>query len=109
LIRKGIFTERLSFYGFNNSDGGYGVVYRLSPQGQGEWKYSALHHFAGGDSGEVPFGNLVVAADSIYGTTWEGGMMSACNGLGCGIVYELSGTTKKFKILHTFTGGADGG
>ncbi len=97
------------FYGFNNSDGGYGVVYRLSPQGQGEWKYSALHHFAGGDSGEVPFGNLVVAADSIYGTTWEGGMMSACNGLGCGIVYELSGTTKKFKILHTFTGGADGG
>jgi len=23
--------------------------------------------------------------------------MSACNGLGCGIVYELSGTTKKSK------------
>jgi hypothetical protein len=97
------------FYGFNNRNGGYGVVYRLSPQDQGEWEYSPLRHFAGGESGEIPFGNLVVMGDSIFGTTWEGGMKSACNGLGCGIAYELSGTIKEFKILHTFTGGADGG
>jgi hypothetical protein len=96
------------FYGFN-SGSGLGLIFQLSPQTGGKWKYSVLHHFVGGAGGQLPFSNLILSGGSIYGTTWEGGMMSACNGLGCGIVYELSKMTKKFSLLHVFTGGADGG
>jgi len=96
------------WYGFN-SNGGYGVIFELSPKSNGEWQYSTLHHFAGGAGGEYPFSNLVLADGNIYGTTWEGGMMSACNGNGCGLAYELSRATKKFSMLHVFSGEVDGG
>jgi hypothetical protein len=102
------------YYGYNNPDGGLGLVFELSPQElstqpQSEWKYSVLHRFPGGTGGQLPFSNLVLSDGNIYGTTWQGGLMSACNGLGCGIAYELSSATKRFNILHAFTGAADGG
>jgi uncharacterized repeat protein (TIGR03803 family) len=96
------------FYGFTGN-GGLGVVFKLSPQGQSRWRYSALHHFVGGQGGQIPFSNLILSAGNLYGTTWQGGLMSACNGLGCGVAYQLSAATKKLSLLHTFTGGADGG
>ena len=96
------------YYGYY-SDGGLGLIFKLSPQSQGNWKYSVLHRFPGGTEGQLPFSNLVVSNGNIYGTTWEGGLMTGCNGLGCGVAYELSGATKQFRILHTFTGGGDGG
>ena len=97
------------FYGYGSNNGGFGVIFQLSPQSNGSWKYSVLHHFAGGAAGELPFSNLVLTGGSIFGTTWQGGMMSGCNGNGCGVAYELSTEPTKFRILHTFTGGADGG
>lgn len=68
-----------------------------------------LHRFSGETGGQLPFSNLVLLDGNIYGTTWIGGLMSACNGAGCGIAYEVSVASKEFKILHTFTGAADGG
>jgi uncharacterized repeat protein (TIGR03803 family) len=85
------------------------VIFQLSPQTQGEWEYSVLHHFSSITGGQLPFGNLVLSNGNIYGTTWTGGLLSGCNNFTCGVAYELSGATKQFKILHAFTGGADGG
>jgi uncharacterized repeat protein (TIGR03803 family) len=53
-------------------------------------------------------------AGNLYGTTIEGGTTSWCpNGSnpGCGVVFKLSryNSGYEFKVLHTFTGGADGG
>jgi hypothetical protein len=97
------------FYGYNNADGGWGVVFELSPEPQGEWKYSGLHRFSNETGGQLPFGNLVLSNGNIYGTTWTGGLTTCSNGMGCGIAYELSSAAKQFNVLHEFTGGADGG
>jgi uncharacterized repeat protein (TIGR03803 family) len=45
----------------------------------------------------------------LYGTTDYGGKMSDCGGQGCGTVFTLNTSGKEEKILHAFTGGADGG
>jgi len=109
LDTSGNFYGTTEYYGYNKADGGWGLIFELSPQPQGQWKYSMLHRFPGGTGGQLPFSNLVVSNGKVYGTTWNGGLMSACNGSGCGIAYELSAATKQFNILHTFTGAADGG
>ena len=63
------------YYGYY-SNGGLGLIFKLSPQSQGNWKYSVLHRFPGGTEGQLPFSNLVVSNGNIYGTTWEGGLMT---------------------------------
>jgi uncharacterized repeat protein (TIGR03803 family) len=92
---------------------GCGVVFKLSPTSQGEWKNTVLFAFGGGKAGSNPNGNLVLdAAGNLYGTTPQGNGGSACGGLGCGTAFELSPTNTNTwtpSILHTFTGGTDGG
>lgn len=97
------------WYGYNDADVGWGVTFELSPQPQGKWKYAALHRFSNETGGQLPFSSLVLLNGNVYGTTWTGGSVSACNGAGCGIAYKVSVASKRFKILHTFTGAADGG
>jgi len=60
--------------GGNYSCGGFacGVVYRLTPQRNGTWKYTILHKFNGSD-GESPNGVTVGPDGTIYGTTQYGG------------------------------------
>ena len=98
-------------YGGNSDGTGYGVVCELSPQAGAEWKNRVLHFFLGGADGQLPFGNVVLNTGNIYGTTWQGGLMQTCNGVGCGVAYELSPQGKgwKYTPLHRFTGGTDGG
>jgi uncharacterized repeat protein (TIGR03803 family) len=92
---------------------GCGVVFKLSPTSQGEWKNTVLFAFGGGKAGSAPNGNLVLdAAGNLYGTTPQGDGSVACGGLGCGAVFELSplgSNTWIASVLHDFTGGADGG
>jgi uncharacterized repeat protein (TIGR03803 family) len=79
---------------------GKGVVYRFTHDGN----YSVLHSFGGAKDGEYGIGRLIMDADgSLYGVTQGGG--AACD---CGVVYKLApdGT---YTLLHTFTGGSDGG
>jgi hypothetical protein len=86
-----------------------GVVFELSPTSLG-WTESVLHYFSGLD-GARPIGGLIFDADgSLYGTTANGGN-SGCGGAGCGVIFELSPTSSGWTetILHTFTGGKDGG
>jgi hypothetical protein len=49
-----------------------GIVYRLSPQRNGTWKYTKLHEFSGPD-GMFPNPVIVGPDGNIYGTTQAGG------------------------------------
>lgn len=86
-------------------DTGCGVVFKLTNSG-GTWKYRVIHSFTGGNDGYGPGAGVTVDSHgNIYGMTPTGG----ANGLG--IVYQLQpGTNGNWteKVIHTFTGGADG-
>jgi hypothetical protein len=90
---------------------GCGTVYELSPQGGGVWTETILYNFKAGTDGEDPEAGLVIdTAGNLYGTT-RFGANSACNGLGCGTVFELtpgSGGSWTYQILYIFQDGADG-
>ena len=60
-----------------------GVVYRLSPQRNGSWKYSVVHKFNGSD-GNGPNGVTVGADGNLYGTTISGGQYNF------GAVFEIT-------------------
>lgn len=79
-----------------NSTFGCGVVFKLTPTGQGPWTESVLYAFTGGTDGSVPQSNLVFdSAGNIFGLTVGGGNNSECTGnsfapAGCGVVFELA-------------------
>jgi len=63
---------------------GCGVVYELSPNAKGKWKYTVLHTFLGSD-GAQPDANLILDdKGNLYGTTATGGAN------GGGVVFELT-------------------
>jgi uncharacterized repeat protein (TIGR03803 family) len=93
-----------------------GVVFELircdsEPSG---YEFKVLHSFTGGADGGIPTGGLFRdAAGNLYGTTFVGGAeSSACSYFGttitCGVVFKMS-PNGTYRVLHSFTGGADGG
>lgn len=91
-----------------------GEVFELSPNVSGGWHYTKLHSFTGGkDGGRPEAGVTVDSAGNLFTTTSIGGNTADCpTNSGCGTVVELSPTgsgTFTGRILHTFTGKADGG
>jgi uncharacterized repeat protein (TIGR03803 family) len=89
-----------------NNDTSCGVIFELTPKGDGSWKETPLHAFNGGD-GAYPNGKLTWDSQgNLYGTTYQGGNLSVCEN-GCGVVFRLSpGSDGKWKetVLHRFTG-----
>jgi uncharacterized repeat protein (TIGR03803 family) len=87
-------------------EGGCGVAYQLTNSG-GSWTETVLHDFTGGDDGSGPGAGLTLdAKGNLYGMTPTGG----ANGFG--VIYQLrpsADNTWEFKVIHTFTGGNDGG
>ena len=82
---------------------GCGTVFKLDRSG----KLTTLHTFNGAD-GVFPDGWLVQdSAGNLYGVTGNGGDLSGCSGLGCGVVFELDRRGKE-TVRYSFTGGADG-
>jgi uncharacterized repeat protein (TIGR03803 family) len=72
-------------------------------------KLTLLYTFKGLADGGVPSADLIRdAAGNLYGSTGFGGDPHCLEGSGCGVLFKL-GTTGKQTVLHTFTGGADGG
>ena len=91
---------------YGNGCYGLGVVFELSPNGDGTWTLKDLYTFTGGKDGESPACPLVFdAAGNLYGTTFAGGAY------GYGNVFKLTpngdGTWTQH-VLHQFTGGRDG-
>ncbi|HEX4156999.1 MAG TPA: choice-of-anchor tandem repeat GloVer-containing protein [Rhizomicrobium sp.] len=83
---------------------GCGTVFEVAADGTEK----TLYTFQGGNDGWAPVANLIEdKSGNLYGTTQAGGSTSACNGVGCGIVFRIApdGTET---VLYSFTGGTDG-
>jgi uncharacterized repeat protein (TIGR03803 family) len=89
-----------------------GVVYRLTPGPTAcltalcSWSENVIYRFTGNPDGSQPNGNLVFDhGGNLYGTTTNGGAY------GQGAIYKVtpsnSGWTET--LIHSFTGGSDGG
>jgi uncharacterized repeat protein (TIGR03803 family) len=80
-----------------------GSVFELSPAGGGNWTERDLHDFGSLSSGLYPYGGVVFdGAGNLYGTTSTGGTSSG------GTVFELAAGSWTMRVLHNFSGGADG-
>jgi len=85
---------------------GCGTVFKLAPNG----KLKVLHTFTGGSDGASPLGLVRDAGGNLFGTANSGGDPDCTVGgvSGCGIVFKLD-AKDKLTVLHTFSGGFDGG
>ncbi len=92
--------------GGGSCEGGCGVVFKLKNDG-GIWTQSVIHSFTGDNDGSGPGSPMSFdKRGNLYGTTPTGGSQ------GQGVVYQLrpNGSAGwQLQVIHTFTGGADGG
>jgi uncharacterized repeat protein (TIGR03803 family) len=83
---------------FQGGQANLGVVFKLNKSGQ-----IVLHSFAGGTDGAYPYAGVKLdSAGNLYGTTYQGGSANF------GVVYKVNPAGQE-TVLHTFTGGSDGG
>jgi uncharacterized repeat protein (TIGR03803 family) len=87
---------------------GCGTVFKMSTSGA----ETVLHTFGVGSDGAGPEANLLNVNGTLYGTTVGGGANgSGCHTIdtsGCGTVFLITPSGGE-RILHSFTGDADGG
>lgn len=82
-----------NLYGTTHGEGayGFGSIFKLT-RTNGQWTYTDLHDFTGGDDGANPVGGVSTDANgNLYGTTTYGGTQqgSFCQQQGCGVVWEI--------------------
>ena len=99
-------------YGITSALNNCGVVFEATPPAEGGagWTEAVIYEFQGGKTdGCAPSGVLALdASGNLYGTAQSGGRVNA------GIAYRLkpptgTGEPWALTILHSFTGGTDGG
>ncbi len=91
-----------NLYGTTGMGGafGEGVVFKITPAGE----ETVLYSFTGGSDGGEPWGRLLPDSQgNFYGATYVGG-----GELSFGTLFQLS-ASGGLTVLHTFTGGSDGG
>lgn len=80
---------------------GCGVVYEMTPNGDGTWTYNVIHQFASSSTdGQFPGGGLVMdSSGNFYGSTTEGGTSNL------GTIFKFSniGGTWQEKIIYEFS------
>jgi uncharacterized repeat protein (TIGR03803 family) len=85
---------------------GCGVIYEMTPNGDGTWAYNVIHEFDSSSSdGQWPYGGLVMdAVGDFYGSTWVGGAYNQ------GTIFKLSNIdgTWQEKVLYDFPNCLDG-
>jgi len=94
-----------NLYGTTRAGGAFewGVVFKLSTTGT----ETVLYSFTGEADGGGPVADLIVdSAGNFYSTTQYGGVASGISGYG--VVFKLNASGME-TVLHSFTGGADGG
>jgi uncharacterized repeat protein (TIGR03803 family) len=90
--------------GSGSCEGGCGVVYKLTNSG-GKWTQRVIHAFTGGYDGSGPGARVTLdPSGDVYGMTPTGGAY------GLGTIYKLrqDNGASDLKVIHAFTGGADG-
>ncbi len=81
-----------------NCPGGCGTVFRMDATGT----VTTVHEFSGGDEGEHPYGDLLLASDGkFYGVTAGDGSSTSVCVSHCGTVYRIE-TNGNFGVLHVF-------
>jgi len=103
-----VFDGAGNLYGAAAIGGTYdeGSIFALTKVA-GTWVESTLYSFTGGKDGRMPLSPLLLDNSGVlYGTASIGG--DNCD---CGTVFSLLHNSGewKFKLLHSFTGGKDGG
>jgi uncharacterized repeat protein (TIGR03803 family) len=106
----GVTAQGGSHSNSNVCPGGCGIVFELSPSGNGTWTESVLYNFCSTGQcadGAIPNSSLAFDAsgDRLYGVTGAGGTAESDCKYGCGTVFELTpGTngTWSEKALHRF-------
>ncbi len=83
--------------GSHGYNGRWGTVFSVTPAGA----LTVLHTFSNND-GQFPLAGLIDVKGTLYGTTSAGGVHSS------GTVFGVGLGGQNFRVLHTFTGGADG-
>lgn len=80
---------------------GFGVVYGLSSNTQGQWKETVLHTFEGGVDGANPSSGVTFDTHgNLYGTTE--GPYTGCAISACGQVFQLMDTLGTWKIQNVY-------
>jgi len=102
-----IFDQAGNLYGTTFLSGNSnGTVFQLTPNTNGGWAHSVLYAFGPGKTGFGPHAGVIFdQAGNLYGTAEFGGS-------GGGVVFRLTkGSNGKWTetVLHSFTGGKDGG
>ena len=90
--------------GGGSCEGGCGVVFKLTNSG-GVWTQTVIHAFTGADGSGPGSPVSIDKHGNVFGTTPTGGKY------GMGVIYLLQpvGGSWKFRVVHAFTGGTDGG
>jgi uncharacterized repeat protein (TIGR03803 family) len=101
-----------NLYGTTSQGGAYGqgTVFELV-NSSGSYTEKVLYSFAGGADGSFPIASLLIdSSGDLFGTSKMGGSTTACDGYGCGTVFELvnSSGTYTERLLHGFGGFQDG-
>jgi uncharacterized repeat protein (TIGR03803 family) len=88
-----------NIYGTTSRGGvyGYGTVYKVHPEKDGNWTETILHSFDFWEHGFAPVAGIVMdASGNIYGTTVFGGKYNS------GTVFELEAPGHKYKVVWNF-------
>jgi uncharacterized repeat protein (TIGR03803 family) len=88
----------------NGGANNWGSVFELSP-GKNGWTQTILYSFRGEEDAGAPYSELIADdAGNLYGT-------ASASAVNAGVAFELSPSKSgwKYQVLHTFTGGDDGG
>jgi len=88
-------------YGTTEGGGvsGWGVVFRLNTEGS---DFTNIHNFSNGSGGSVVRGGLVLAGNTLYGTTESG------NSANQGIIFSVGTDGSGFTNLHGFSASSGG-
>lgn len=78
---------------------GFGVIFRVEIDGS---NFMVLHNFLGGTDSANPNGDLLLAGNTLFGTTTYGGSLQH------GTVFAVQTNGLGFTNLYSFSGGSDG-
>jgi uncharacterized repeat protein (TIGR03803 family) len=94
-------------YGGSSSGGSKGVVFELTPGGNGQWNASVLWNFTGGSDGGNPEFGVIAVAGKLYGAVADS-LVYGQNGNG--VIFELTPSQGKWNetTIENFAY-ADGG
>lgn len=97
LPQAGLTLSGNTLYGTASSGGssGLGIVFAVTTDGAG---FAVLHTFTGSSEGALPAAPLILSGNTLYGTTWEGGISNN------GTVFAIQTDGTGFTNLYSFTG-----